>query len=71
MKLGLIIENERRKKGWSRQFLSRQTGHNVSEATIKRVEKAKSYKISANKLIALCAALEIDTGKLKIRDQVK
>jgi ribosome-binding protein aMBF1 (putative translation factor) len=64
MKIGRIIENARREKGWSREVLSEKTSHYVSESTIKRLESRQIYKISADKLIALCAALEFDISSL-------
>ncbi|MCP5468834.1 MAG: helix-turn-helix transcriptional regulator [Deltaproteobacteria bacterium] len=67
MRIGRKIETSRRKKGWSREALSVKTRRCVSAATIKRIEKIKSYNISSAKLIALCKALEIDIGDLNSR----
>lgn len=65
MKIGQIIENARNKKKLSREGLSRETNYYVSDSTIKRVEKIDKYRISADKLIAICKVLDVDMKKFK------
>ena len=55
-----LIEVTRLEKGWSREYLSERTGNLVSEATIKRFERRKNYKISNDKLLALLRALGLE-----------
>ena len=63
--IGRMIERERIKKGWTREFLSERTGNSVSEATIKRIEKKAGYRISADKLLARFKALGLEMRDLQ------
>ena len=57
---GKLIEVTRNQKGWSREYLSERTGDLVSEATIKRLERNKNYRISNDKWLVLLKALDLE-----------